>query len=55
MVMSPMKDGPLHLRRLARISRLLRNHTLCNQLRQAGDAKEMMDIIMEPESWTLAA
>lgn len=55
MVMSPMTDGPLHLRRLARITRLLRNEDLCLRLREAKEEKEMMDLIMEPQTWMMAA
>lgn len=50
-VMSPDKDGPIHLRRLSRITRLLRNNVLCNRLREAEDSQSMIDVLMETDSW----
>lgn len=35
MLLSPASDGPHHLRRLSRISRLMRNSTLLEDLREA--------------------
>ncbi len=45
MVLSPEKEGALHLRRLARISRLLRHNQLRKHLRNADSADAMYSII----------
>ncbi len=37
-MLSPEEDGPLHLRRLSHVSRLLRNGRLLTDLRAASDA-----------------
>ncbi len=51
LLLSPAQDGPLHLRRLSRISRLLKSQ----QLRTARDAHTMRAIMTEPEDWLIAA
>jgi PTS system nitrogen regulatory IIA component len=55
LLVSPESDGPLHLRRLARISRVLKNDTLTSQLRKATDAYAMRALFMAPDSWLMAA
>ena len=41
----PEESGADHLKALARISKLLRNETVCAQLRNAKDTKEILQII----------
>ncbi|MCB9964861.1 MAG: PTS sugar transporter subunit IIA [Rhodospirillales bacterium] len=36
-LLSPLNENSLHLRRLSRISRLMRDRTLCDRLRQIND------------------
>ena len=55
LVMSPEREGPLHLRRLSRISRVLKNNDLHKKLCEAKDEDVMRSILMNPEGWLLAA
>lgn len=55
LVLSPADDGPLHLRRLARISRLLKNDILHKRLSEAIDAEAVRSLLIDPQGWTLAA
>ena len=55
MILSPEADGPLHLRRLSRISRLLKNKTLDSKLREARDTHSIRTLLMDPEGWLMAA
>ncbi|AGH97008.1 PTS sugar transporter subunit IIA [Micavibrio aeruginosavorus] len=41
MLLSPEADGPLHLRRLARLSRLLRDDAVCTALRRARSESDI--------------
>lgn len=54
-LLSPESDGPLHLRGLSRISRLLKSHELCQKLRDCNDEDAMKNLILNPEGWLLAA
>ena len=55
LIISPAEDGPLHLRRLSRISRLLKNETLHKRLRETHDRDVMQALFVDPEGWLLAA
>lgn len=54
-LLSPERDGSLHLRGLSRLSRLLKNEELCNVLREAPDASTMKSLFINPEGWLMAA
>jgi len=54
-VVSPTSYGPLHLQRLAAISRLLRNEELCEALREARDPDTMSVLMMPTQRWMSAA
>ena len=54
-VLSPESDGPYHLRRLARISRLLKNQALHSRLLDAQDTQSVNALLKDPEGWLLAA
>jgi PTS system nitrogen regulatory IIA component len=54
-ILSPEKDGPLHLRRLSRISRLLNHNMLKKRLLDAQDEFAMRALLIDPEGWMLAA
>jgi len=55
LVLSPESDGPLHLRRLSRVSRLLMNETLHKKLCEAHDEHSIRALLMDPEGWLMAA
>lgn len=55
LVISPMEDGPIHLRRLSRISRLLKNTVLHRRLRETNDRDAIQSLLIDPEGWMLAA
>lgn len=55
MLLSPGGDGPHHLRRLSRISRLMRNPDLLDDLRGAIDAENMRHILVQGNQRLLAA
>lgn len=48
-VLSPQMDGPLHLRRLSRVTRLFRDQEILDKLRAAASEEEMADIL-SPEN-----
>lgn len=55
MLLSPGSDGPHHLRRLSRISRLLRNTGLLEDLRSAADADGLRSLLDQGSQRLLAA
>lgn len=54
-VLSPQMDGPLHLRRLARVTRLFREPAIVAALREAGSEEEMAAILRNEDREFLAA
>lgn len=54
-VLSPQMDGVLHLRRLSRITRLLRESYVLERLRAATSEKEMADLFSHTQPEILAA
>ena len=53
---SPEHEGPQHLRRLARMSRLLQNHELRKRIREvAPDASGIRSLLAMPQEWMIAA
>lgn len=55
LLLSPESDGPLHLRRLARLTRLMRDDTLCGHLRGMEDPETLLTLLNDPVSRRLAA
>jgi len=55
LVLSPESEGPFHLRRLSRISRLLKNEKLHKKLQEANDKQAIQTLLIDPEGWLLAA
>lgn len=55
MILSPESDGPFHLQRLARISRMLRNHALCESLRCADNADTLHALLFDQSGQRMAA
>ncbi|PCJ03206.1 MAG: hypothetical protein COB14_00285 [Alphaproteobacteria bacterium] len=54
-VLSPQSCGPVHLQRLANVSRILRSHDLCMALREVDSADAMRALFMPTQDWMLAA
>jgi PTS system nitrogen regulatory IIA component len=55
LLVSPAIEGPAHLRRLARVSRLLRSRELQENLRVAKDEQAIKSLLALPEEWNMAA
>ena len=55
LLISPLNDGPIHLRRLSRLSRLMKNETLHKRLRETQDKDVIRSLLMNPEGWLMAA
>jgi nitrogen PTS system EIIA component len=55
LVLSPDHEGPLHLRRLARMSRLLKSPDLRRRLLEAPDRQAMKSLIRTQQEWMQAA
>lgn len=54
-LVSPERDGPLHLRRLSRLSRLFRNQQLKQKIIDSADADTIRSLLTAPDGWMLAA
>ena len=54
-ILSPESEGPLHLQRLSRISRLLRHKMLRRRLNETTNAQEVNAVITASNSWKSAA
>lgn len=50
LLLAPASAGADHLKALARVSRLLRSHAICEKLRGAHDASAMYALLTEPIS-----
>jgi PTS system nitrogen regulatory IIA component len=55
LLLAPLGAGADHLKALARVSRLLRNQSLCNKLRAAADAAALYALLTEPTASSQAA
>ena len=55
LVVSPSGSGPLKLRRLSRISRLLKNQELLGKIRNTEDEDTIRALIHSPDGWMMAA
>lgn len=55
LLLSPGGDGPYHLRRLSRISRLMRNPELLEDLRNAADTEAIRSLLEQGNQRLLAA
>lgn len=54
-ILSPLEDGPFHLRRLSRISRLLGDQRFLSKLRQMNDEDSIRGLFLYPENNAVAA
>ena len=48
LLLAPTGAGADHLKALARVSRLLRNHSVCDKLRGSNDAAAIFALLTEP-------
>ncbi|MFP4314067.1 MAG: PTS sugar transporter subunit IIA [Alphaproteobacteria bacterium] len=55
LVLSPDHEKPHHLRRLSRISRLLKNKVLVQKIRETTDSETIRALIHNPDGWMMAA
>lgn len=55
LVISPEHDKQLHLRRLSRISRLMKNKDLVSKIRETVDEQTIRALIHNPDGWMMAA
>lgn len=55
LLISPIDDGPIHLRRLSRLSRLLQNKTLHGRIRETRDRDVIQSLLIDPQGWVMAA
>ena len=55
LLLAPIGAGADHLKALARVSRLLRNQSLCDKLRAAEDAGALFALLTEPTASPQAA
>jgi PTS system nitrogen regulatory IIA component len=55
LIIAPQSDGPLHLQRLARITRQFRDQELCDNLRSADTADAIRAVLFETRHHALAA
>jgi PTS system nitrogen regulatory IIA component len=54
-LLSPERDGPLHLRRLSRLSRLFKCDALVTKIKDAKDETTIRSLLIDPQGWMLAA
>lgn len=55
LLLAPQDAGADHLKALARVSRLFRNHAACEKLRGSADASALYAILTEPAANLVAA
>lgn len=55
LVLSPAGDMPGHLRRLSRLSRIMRDRDFCEKLRDAENADALQALFLLPRTESLAA
>ena len=55
MIIAPENDGPIHLQRLARITRQFKDNLLCNKLRNADSVDAIKAVLFDSSHKSLAA
>jgi PTS system nitrogen regulatory IIA component len=55
LLLAPVGAGADHLKALARVSRLLRNQSVCEKLRAAADSSALYSLLTEPTAASQAA
>ncbi len=55
LLLAPESAGADHLKALARVSRLLRDATVCDKLRAANDSREIFDLLTTANATSTAA
>ncbi len=54
-LLSPARDGNMHLSRVFRLTRLLKNDDLRNKLVEAKDEAAIQSLLLNPDGWMIAA
>lgn len=54
-LLSPERDGPLHLRRLSRLTRLFKCEELVDKIKDTKDEATIRSLLVDPQGWLLAA
>lgn len=54
-LLSPEREGALHLRRLSRLTRTLKDPDFLDQLRKAESKGDIRALFTDPEGWLIAA
>ena len=55
LICSPMEEGPLYLRRLSRLTRLLKNDDIYKKIRDTSDAQGIQAILQNSDYLVMAA
>lgn len=55
LLLAPPDAGADHLKALARVSRMFRNHAVCEKLRASADASALFSLLTEPSANAFAA
>jgi mannitol/fructose-specific phosphotransferase system IIA component (Ntr-type) len=54
-LLTPERQGNIHLRGLSRLSRALENKVLQTQIREIKDADVLLSVLNDPDGWLMAA
>lgn len=54
-LLSPVRQGNIHLCTLSRLSRVLENKDMQTQMREIHDADALLSILNDPDGWLMAA
>ena len=55
LMLSPLRVGPLHLLRLSKLTRMLKDVAVTDLMRETDDPMVLMNILNNPDGWVLAA
>ena len=55
LLISPKSDGPIHLRRLSRLARMLSDPVMRRKIRESNNAQELQLAVSNNEGWLVAA
>jgi PTS system nitrogen regulatory IIA component len=55
LMLSPLRVGPLHLLRLSKLTRMLKDEAITDLMRDTDDPMVLMNILNNPDGWVLAA
>ena len=55
LTLSPERIGPIHLTRLAKITRILKDEETCAMIRETNDNEALKTLLNNPDGWLIAA